>query len=131
MLVASDDSGGFVTSDHPVCLYWSDGNDHGDLSPGFGVPGTEVVFPLSPKLVLCGTFEGEENLINADRDTVARINSLLISNIYSQLYAQDALFNYKRGLQEGISSGATLWQDHVFLAAGKLKDDKIVALRAK
>jgi len=131
MLVASDDSGDFVTSDHPVCFCWSDGQDHRNLSPGFGAPGTEVIFPLSPKLVLRGTFEGEENLINTDRDTVARINSLLISNIHSQLYAQDALFNYKRGPQEGISSGATLWQDYVFLAAGKLKDDKVVALRAK
>jgi uncharacterized protein DUF4238 len=130
MLEASDGSSGFVTSDHPVCLRWSDGQDHGEVSAGFGVPGTEVIFPLSPKLVLCGTFEGEENLIDADREKVAGINSLLIGNIHNQLYAQDALFNYKRGPLDGISSGATLWQDNVFLAAGKPKDDKIVALRA-
>ena len=124
MLVAADDSGGFVTSDHPVCLRWCDGQDHGNVSPGFAVPGTEVFFPLSPQLVLRGTLEGEENGIDADRDTVAGINSLLISNIHNQLYAQDALFNYKRGPKEGISSGATLWQDNVFLAAGKPRDEK-------
>lgn len=61
----------------------------------------------------------------------AGINSLLISNIHNQLYVQDALFNYNRGPQDRISSGATLWQDNVFLAAGKPKDDKIVALRTK
>jgi hypothetical protein len=130
ILVASADSGGFVTSDHPVCLRWSDGQDHGILSPGFAVPGTEVIFPLSPQLVLRGTYEGEENVVDADRETVARINSQLISNIHNQLYAQDALFNYHREPKEGICSGSTLWQDKVFLAAGKPKDDKIVALRA-
>jgi hypothetical protein len=131
MLVASGNSGGFVTSDHPVCLRWSDGKDHGNLSPGFAVPGTEVIFPLSPQLAMRGTFEGGEDAVNADRETVAGINSLLISNIHNQLYAQDALFNYKRGPNEGISSGSTLWQDKVFLAASKLTDDKVVALRAK
>jgi hypothetical protein len=131
MLVASDDSGGFVTSDHPVCLRWSDGQDHGNMSPGFAVPGTEVIFPLSPKLVLRGMFDAGGDVIDANRDTVAEINSLLISNIHNQLYAQDALFNYKRGPKDGISSGATLWQDNVFLAAGQPKDEKVVALRAK
>jgi Protein of unknown function (DUF4238) len=130
MLVASDDSGGFVTSDHPVCLRWSDGQDHG-MSPGFAVPGTEVIFPLSPKLVLRGMFEAGGDVIEANRDTVAEINSLLISNIHNQLYAQDALFNYKRGPKDGINSGATLWQDNVFLAAGQPKDEKVVVLRAK
>jgi hypothetical protein len=76
-------------------------------------------------------FEGGGDVIDATRDTVAEINSLLISNIHNQLYAQDALFNYKRGPKDGISSGATLWEDKVFLAAGKPKDEKVVALRSK
>jgi hypothetical protein len=61
IVVASDDSGGFVTSDHPICLRWCDGKDHGFLSPGFGVLGTEVTFSLSPKLALRGRFDGEQD----------------------------------------------------------------------
>ena len=50
------------------------------MSPGLGVPGTEVIFPLSPKLAIRGRFDSEEDVVHADKDTVAGINSLLISN---------------------------------------------------
>jgi Protein of unknown function (DUF4238) len=130
MLVAADDSGGFVTSDHPVCLRWMDGQDHGTTSPGFAVRGTEVIFPLSPKLALRGRFDGEENVIQADKETVAGINSLLISNCHHQIYGRDALFSYKRGPKGEIGSGAHLDTDEVFLAGGKdAESGNIVALR--
>jgi hypothetical protein len=132
MLIASDDSGGFVTSDHPVCLRWADGQDHDNISPGFAVPGTEVIFPLSPKLALRGRFDGEENVTKADKETVATINSLLISNCHNQVYGRDALFSYKCGPKDKIGSGAHLDTDKVFLAGGKdAKDGKIVALRSE
>ncbi|MDB5603420.1 MAG: hypothetical protein JWP25_320 [Bradyrhizobium sp.] len=132
IVVASGDSGGFVTSDHPVYLRWSDGQDHGSLSPGLAVPDTEVIFPISPQLALRGSFEGGENVVEADTSTVAGINSQLISNAHNQVYAQDALFKYKRGPSEEIGSGATLDQDQVFLAGGKQTDgEKVVALRTK
>ena len=128
MLVASEGPGGFVTSDHPVCLRWCDGQDHGN--PGIAVQGTEVIFPLSPQLVLRGRLDGEENVIDADADTVAGMNSVLISNIHNQVYAQDALFRYKRGPKDEIGSGSTLDQDKVFLAAGKRGEgEKVVLLR--
>ena len=132
MLLASDDSGGFVTSDHPVCLRWADGQDHANTSPGFAMSGTEVIFPLSPKLVLRGQFDGEESVTQADKETVATINSLLISNCHNQVYGRDALFSYKRGPDDAIGSGAHLDTDEVFLAAGKdAESGNIVALRAK
>jgi hypothetical protein len=131
-VVASDGSGGFVTSDHPVCVRWSDDQDHGNLSPGLAVPGTEVIFPLSPQLALRGRFEGEENVLETDRSTVAGINSLLISNAHNQVYAQDALFYYKRDPSQEVGSGATLDQDKIFWAGGKqVEGDKVVALRGK
>jgi Protein of unknown function (DUF4238) len=117
--VANDDSNGFVTSDHPVCLRWCDGEDHRFISPGFGKPGTEVLFPLSPNLALRGRFDGEETVVQADKETVAGINSLLISNCHKQVYARDALFSYKRRPKEEVGSGAHLDKDEVFLAAGK------------
>ncbi|WP_190241943.1 DUF4238 domain-containing protein [Bradyrhizobium algeriense] len=132
IVVAIDDSGGFVTSDHPICLRWCDGKDRGFLSPGFGMPGTEVLFSLSPKLALRGRFDGEENIVQEDKDTVAGINSLLISNCHNQIYARDALFSYKRGPKEEVGSGAHLNTDDVFLAGGKDPGDtKIFTLRTK
>ncbi|WP_027530107.1 DUF4238 domain-containing protein [Bradyrhizobium sp. WSM3983] len=132
MLVADDDSGGFVTSDHPVCLRWADGQDHGNVSPGFSLPGTEVIFPLSPKLALHGRFDGEENAIEADRETVAGINSLLISNCNDQVFGRDALFYYRRGPTDEVGSGAHLSTDEVFLAGGKNVDDgKVLTFKAE
>lgn len=130
ILAATDDSGGFVTSDHPVCLRWCDGKDHGFMSPGFGVAGTEVIFPLSPKLAIRGRFDGEENVVQADKETVAGINSLLISNCHNQVYGRDALFSYKRGPEEAVGSGAHLFEDRVFLAGGNdAVNDRVVPLR--
>jgi hypothetical protein len=76
VLVANEGSGGFVTTDVPICIRWSDGKDHGIFSPGFGVPGTEVIVPISTNLALRGSFEGEENVVEADIFTVGSVNSI-------------------------------------------------------
>jgi len=132
MLVANEGSGGFVTTDVPVCIRWSDGQDHGIFSPGFGVSGTEVLVPISTKLALRGSFEGEENVADAGIFTVSTINSILISNVEKQIYAHDYSFKFMRPFPEEIGSGATLIQDEKFLAAGERPEEgKVVALRSK
>jgi hypothetical protein len=132
ILVANEGAGGFVTTDVPICLQWSDRQDHGHFSPGFGVKGTEVIFPISTTLALRGSFEGEENVVEADIFTVGSINSIIISNAEKQVYAHDFSFNYMRRFPQEIGSGATLVQDERFLAAGKEpQEDKVVALRTK
>ena len=119
ILVANDGSGGFVTTDVPVCITWLDGPDHGMFSPGFGLLGTQVIFPISTNLALRGTFEGEENVVDADIFTVAGINSILISNAEKQVYAHDNSFNYLKPFPQEIGKGATLVQDEKFLAGAK------------
>jgi hypothetical protein len=119
MLVAADDTGGFVTTDDPVCLRWSDGQPHGGMSPGFALAGTEVIFPLSTNIALRGTFEGEENVVKSDMATVAQLNSLIISNAENQVYAHDHTFKFKRRMPDELGSGATLLQDKDFVAAGE------------
>jgi len=126
MLVASDDTGGFVTIDDPVCLRWSDGLPHGGMSPGFAVLGTEVIFPISTNLALRGTFEGEENVIEADASLVAEVNSLIISNAENQIYAHDHVFKFKRRQPDELGSGATLLEDPDFIAAGKPRPEGVV-----
>jgi hypothetical protein len=106
MLVANKGSGGFVTTDVPVCLRWSDGQDHGMFSPGFGVNGTEVIFPISTNLALIGSFEGDESVADADIFTAGNINTIVIGNAHKQVYAHDYSFNYMRPLS---SFHTTLW----------------------
>ncbi len=131
LVAAKKGTGGFVTTDDPVCLRWTDGKDHGGLSPGFGLKETEVIFPISPTLCLRGSFEGEENVVEADSDTVGTMNSLIISNARNQVYANDHTFKFKNQTGE-LRSGATLPQDERFLAAGKeLEEGKVVALKTK
>jgi hypothetical protein len=113
----------------PVCLRRMDNQDHGNSSPGFAMPGTEVIFPLSPKVALRGRFDGEEDVIQADKETVAGINSPLISNCHDQVFGRDALFRYKRGPKDEIGGGPHLDTDETFLAGGRdVKTGKIVAL---
>jgi hypothetical protein len=121
MVGAKKGSGGFVTSDVPVCLRWSDNADHGMFGPGFGVAGTQVIFPVSSDMVLMGSFEGEESVVEADLFTVGRINLAIISNARNQVYSKDHAFNYMRPFPQEIGSGATLSQDKMFLEAGKPK----------
>jgi hypothetical protein len=131
IVVAKEGTGGFVTTDDPVCLRWTDGKDHGGLSPGFGLKETEVIFPISSTLCLRGSFEGEENVVEADADTVGTINSLIISNARNQIYADDHTFKFKNETGE-LRSGATLPQDTKFMAAGKqVEGEKVIALRTK
>jgi Protein of unknown function (DUF4238) len=132
IVVAKDGTGGFVTTDDPVCLRWTDGQFHSGLSPGFALKETEIVFPLSTNLALRGSFEGEENVVDADADMVGTINSMVISNAQNQVYAHDHSFKFMREDPTELRSGATLEQDQRFLEAGKkVEEGKIVALRAE
>ena len=123
--------GTFVTTDDPICLRWKDGKGPGGLSPGFGLKETEVIFALSPTVCLRGSFEGKEDVIEADADVVGEINSLIIGNARNQVYARDHEFKFKDDTGE-MRSGATLEQDKRFLEAGEEpKKMKVVALKTK
>jgi hypothetical protein len=88
--------------------------------------------PISTNLVLRGTFEGEENVIEADIFTVGTVNTILISNAEKQVYAHNYSFNYLKPFPQEIGRGATLVQDEKFLAGGeKAEEGKVVALQPK
>jgi Protein of unknown function (DUF4238) len=95
LLIAPTNSGGFVTTDHPVVLQWIDAKDRGAFyPPGFGLCGTEVIFPLSHDLALSGTFEGREAVIEATTEIVAATNGIVIAHGHRQVYARDDKFRY-------------------------------------
>jgi len=118
IVVAPDNSGGFVTTDDPVCIRWTDGQEHADR-PGLAETNSEILFPLSPKLALRGRADGDETVVNADAVAVAEINSHMISSATRQVYADDHVFKYARGEPRELKSGATLLQDEDFMSAGK------------
>ena len=95
LLIAPTNSGGFVTTDHPVVLQWIDAKDKGAFySPGFGLRGTEVIFPLSHDIALSGTFEGREAAMEVTADIVAATNGIVIAYGHRQVYALDDKFRY-------------------------------------
>jgi len=88
LCIAPPDSGGFLTSDHPVCLMWSDGSPSDFQKPvGFGLTGTTILFPLAHNLLMVGVFDGQEGERNLTPYQVAYFNAMIASHAERQIYA--------------------------------------------
>jgi Protein of unknown function (DUF4238) len=89
-LYTSDDASGcFVTTDRPVMLTYVKPMEVPLLyrnSPGFGMPETEVMFPLTQHMTLAGMFEGGESIVKANTHIVAHANTKLILGSFGQVY---------------------------------------------
>ena len=117
VFVASTDSGGFITCDHPVVLKWDGTQELEPRSPpGFALRGTEVVFPLSRRLALSGVFDGDEQACVVPAEMVVAINGMVIVNAGRQIYASDEEFGYFLNRQQGTRMGGSLVADLVSLA---------------
>jgi Protein of unknown function (DUF4238) len=97
LLKCENNSGGFVASDHPVCLMWSDPQKRGPV--GHGLPGTEIVFPICSRLAMLGSFEIEEDEIVAPEQLVAAVNGAVIQFAERHVYARD--YNFRYTLERG------------------------------
>lgn len=85
---STKETGYFITSDYPVHLRWSDPKlNRGFYPPGHALQGTDVVFPVSKDTALIGTFDGQESVINANRQIVALVNSLIVEGSCRQIYS--------------------------------------------
>jgi hypothetical protein len=104
--VSEKDAGDFVTSDHPVCLLSTSKGPQGPFGPGFGMVETAVLFPLTRKLTLVGTFEGKDKVVSANREMIARVNVDIIRRAQRQVYSFDNQFSY--ATPEGILKGERL-----------------------
>ena len=89
--VNSEVDGGFVTSDRPVVITWTV-DAPAWWSPGFGMPRTEVLVPLSRDLALVGIFDDAPPDQDIDRETLARANSRVVSQATRALYSAYADF---------------------------------------
>jgi hypothetical protein len=90
-LHADATSGGFITSDHPVCLF-SNVPPRGLQALGYGMTGTTVYFPVSPSLALCGEFDGPTGDGKADVFAVGTFNRRMVNHAYRQIYAANDEF---------------------------------------
>jgi hypothetical protein len=106
---------GFVTTDHPVCLMWSDPAQRGRFhGPGHGVRRTQILFPISNDLAVMGAFEAREDEIDVGQLFVAQVNGTLM--LYArQIYARDGHFVYKLAHNPGIMRGFELLKDQITL----------------
>jgi hypothetical protein len=117
LLVASEGDH-FVTSDHPVYLGWSIERAPAErgafVSPGFGLPETEVVFPLHPTLALYGVFEQPGAVRGANQELVARTNSRQVMNAMRYVLSDTPDFHWKRGGVPALQTAADLrtYWDH-------------------
>ena len=94
LLRAHPDAGRFISSDHPVCLMFTDPDVQRPSPIGFGLTKTEVLFPLSADFALSGTFEDEERELDADIIIVANCNAAAIAHAERQVYASALDFPY-------------------------------------
>jgi hypothetical protein len=114
-LTPPEDSSGFITSDHPVCLMFSDparrGKFHG---PGHGLAGTEIIFPVGRRLALVGAFELQEDELQLNENGVAGVNGAIVAYAERQVYAYDGEYSYARQYNEAPRRGAELVNDLLF-----------------
>jgi len=102
LIKATDNSGKFITSDNPVRLSWNEPEKIPPLyrdSPGFGMKGTQVYFPVSKNLALIGDFDSEEGTIEGTQDLVSLLNTKMINNVYKHIYSPNIDFTFQ--VQDG------------------------------
>jgi len=98
LYLAAPDSGGFLTTDNPVCLMNSNGAPATLARPiGHGMKGTMVLLPLSRHLLALGTFEEGGGALTAPRELAANFNALVIAHADKYVFAADDRFLFSRG----------------------------------
>ena len=83
----------FVSSNHPVSLVPTE-KEMTRMPLGFGLPGTAVIFPLTPKLCLVGTFEGKAKPRKISKLEAQEINTFTTHSNNRFVYSQKQNFSY-------------------------------------
>jgi hypothetical protein len=117
ILRAKEGAGGFVTTDHPVCVNKPGAPvNYGQLyAPGFGLADRDILFPLSSLVCLIGRREGDEDVLEVGLHNVASVNATVMGFALKQIYSADDQFYYTRSPHEPIGRGFTLLKDKHFL----------------
>jgi hypothetical protein len=109
------DTGGYITSDRPFFLTWSNpAMRAGKLSPGLALRLTQIYFPISPQLAVVGAFEIENGEEDVGERRVALMNGAMVQNADRQVYARNHCFSYTMTLDEPSRKGGQLISDKRF-----------------
>jgi hypothetical protein len=118
LVKSPEDSPGFITGDHPVSLVWSDPKF--DQRPlGLATRGTEILFPLTPKLAVVGAFELENGEATFTDEQVASTNGTTILNAQRQVYASRGDFRYQIDQTQPPRAASNLVTDECFVRPAK------------
>lgn len=94
-IVALPNAGHFICCDHPVRLRWNDKKlAEGFYPPGHGLKRTEVIFPVTKKIAMVGSFEGENKTVEADSLMVALINGHILDGSDRYIYSTQKEFEF-------------------------------------
>jgi len=117
ILRARPESGGFITSDHPVLLRWDAAAPEGrSVAPGFGQRDTDVLFPISHELAMIGSVKELPGIVEVGETQAAFFNGLIIAHADRQIYAPDDRFRYLRSDGQ-VRRGSDALRDLVDLQA--------------
>lgn len=82
----------YICSNDPVVLSWTNETAGGRMSPGHGLMGTTILFPLSSDLLLVGAFENLPERVEHSDEQVTLANTRIARHSTKQIYARDGLF---------------------------------------
>jgi Protein of unknown function (DUF4238) len=115
ILKAADGAGGFVTTDHPVCMDRPGaGIYYGQQAPGLGLADRDILFPLSSNVAVIGRREGAEDILEINRHNVASFNATVMGFAMKQIYSADDQYYYARSSHFPIGRGFALLKDPKF-----------------
>ena len=101
LVIADTEAPDFLTCDHPVAVVYKDQSRRGPI--GYGLPGTEVSFPLGPRHTVIGVLENPlPPQFTARAEKVAALNSRTVYHADRQVYAKSerALILQRGGVTE-------------------------------
>lgn len=109
LYTADATAGDFITCDHPACLYWTDPKvAAAGMPPGLVMPETQLLFPLSRRRCLVGSFDGVDANITANFFAVCAANSAVVRFAQRQIYSFDDSFFFRPSDDDLPTLGAEL-----------------------
>jgi len=110
--ILPDNAPDIVTCDHPVSLISTIERPDTFMGRalGYGLPDTAVVFPITRRFSLWGTFDGQDEIKAVGRLQSALFNTHTLGNAERQIYAYDDSFEFVWGreIRPGTALLATL-----------------------
>jgi hypothetical protein len=93
LLEAPADSGGFITTDRPVCVFPTDGSTP-TAPTRLDDPRNSIIFPVSPRLLAYGCAHGRQYASDITRRVVARFNLSLLRFSTGRVFGPHERFEF-------------------------------------